>query len=76
MNTNPDDLSQTSIEADAQVPSFSVLEGTGGAEPLSRTDKSDIKKNIDEKILTGSPTISFRTTRRPERERKQLHRSR
>ena len=65
VDANPDDLSQTSIEADAQVPSFSVLEGTGGAKPLSRTDKSDIKKNIDEKILTGSPTISFRTTGAP-----------
>jgi hypothetical protein len=67
-DVNPDDMSQTSIEATAQVPSFSVLEGTGGAKPLSRGDKADIKKNIDEKILKGSPAISFRTTGAPESE--------
>jgi polyisoprenoid-binding protein YceI len=65
-DVNPDDMSQTSIEATAQVPSFSVLEGTGGAKPLSRGDKADIKKNIDEKILKGSPGINFRTTGTPD----------
>ena len=65
-DVNPDDLSRTSIEGTAQVPSFSVLEGTGGTKALSRSDKADIKKNIDEKILNGSPTISFRTTGAPD----------
>jgi polyisoprenoid-binding protein YceI len=65
VDVNPDDMSQTSIEATAQVPSFNVLEGTGGAKPLSRGDKADIKKNIDEKILKGSPSISFRSTGAP-----------
>ena len=65
VDVNPADMSQTSIEATAQVPSFSVLEGVGGAKPLSRTDKSDIKKNIDEKILKGVPNVSFRSKGAP-----------
>jgi polyisoprenoid-binding protein YceI len=65
VDVNPDDPSQSSIEATAQVPSFNVVEGTGGAKALTRSDKADIKKNIDEKILTGSPTITFRTTGGP-----------
>ena len=65
VDVNPDDLSQSSIEATAQVPSFNVLEGTGGARPLSRGDKADIKKNIDDKILKGAPTISFRSMGTP-----------
>ena len=62
VDVNPEDPGQSSVEATAQVPSFSVLEGTGGAKDLSRGDKADIKKNIDEKILSGSPTITFRST--------------
>lgn len=65
VDVNPDDLSQSAIEATAEVPSFSVLEGTGGTKPLSRGDKADIKKNIDEKILKGTSTISFRSTGAP-----------
>ncbi len=65
VDVNPEDLSQSSIEATAQVPSFSVIEGTGGAKPLSQGDKADIKKNITEKVLTGSPSISFRSTGTP-----------
>ncbi|MGH8976087.1 MAG: YceI family protein [Acidimicrobiia bacterium] len=61
VDVNPDDPGQSSIEATAQVPSFSVIEGTGGAKALSRGDKADIKRNIDEKILNGSP-ITFRST--------------
>jgi polyisoprenoid-binding protein YceI len=62
VDVNPGDPGQSSIEATAAVPSFSVIEGTGGAKALTRTDRADIKKNIDEKILAGSPTITFRST--------------
>ena len=62
VDVDPDDPGASSVEVTAQVPSFSVLEGVGGAKALTRTDKSDIRKNINEKILTGSPTITFRST--------------
>ncbi len=65
VDANPDDPGQSSVEATAQVPSFSVIEGTGGAKALTRTDKADIKKNIDEKILKGASTITFRSTGTP-----------
>jgi polyisoprenoid-binding protein YceI len=62
VDVNPEDPGQSSIEATAQVPSFSVIEGTGGAKALSQPDKAEIKKNITDKVLTGSPTITFRST--------------
>ena len=61
VDAHPDDLSQSSVEATAEVPSFTVVEGTGGTKPLTRTDKADIKKNIDEKILKDTSTITFRS---------------
>jgi polyisoprenoid-binding protein YceI len=60
VNVDPDDLSRSTLEATAEVGSFSVKEGVGGVKPLSRSDMSDIKKNID-KIL-AFPTITFRST--------------
>ncbi|MGH9038828.1 MAG: YceI family protein, partial [Acidimicrobiia bacterium] len=65
VEANPDDLSQSSIEATAEVPSFSVIEGVGGAKPLSRSDIGDIKKNIDEKILKGVGPITLRSKGEP-----------
>ncbi len=61
---DPSDLSRTQIEASAEVPSFSIIEATGGAKPLGRSDRSDIKKNIEEKVLNTArfPSISFRST--------------
>jgi len=61
VEVDPDDLSRTSIEATADVGSFSVVEGVGGVKPLSRSDMSDIKKNITDKILTF-PTMTYSST--------------
>jgi hypothetical protein len=47
-----------SIKLTADPSSLAVIEGSGGAKPLSDKDKGDIKKSIDGKIL-GSSQISF-----------------
>jgi len=59
-----EDLSRSTLEASAEVSSFTILEATGGAKPLSRSDRADIKKNIEEKILDARrfPTITFKST--------------
>jgi polyisoprenoid-binding protein YceI len=64
LTVDGEDLSKSTIEASAQVPSFSVFEATGGAKPLSRGDQSDIKRNIEEKVLStrSHPSIDFRST--------------
>lgn len=41
--------------------SIEVVQGSGGAKPLSDRDRRDIKKNILEKVL-GSSHISFRSS--------------
>ncbi len=61
INVDADDLSRSTLEATAEVGSFSVKEGVGGVKPLSRSDMADIKKNITDKILTF-PTMTFRST--------------
>ncbi|MDB5068255.1 MAG: YceI family protein, partial [Chloroflexi bacterium] len=40
---------------------LNVVEGHGGATPLSDKDRADIKKNIAQKVLT-SGTVSFKST--------------
>ncbi len=47
-----------SIKLNADPSSLEVVEGSGGAKPLSDKDKGDIKKSIDKKVL-GSSQISF-----------------
>jgi len=47
-----------SISLTADPGSVEVIEGSGGAKPLSDKDKSDIKKSISGKVL-GSQQISF-----------------
>lgn len=47
-----------SIKLTADPSSLEVVEGSGGAKPLSDKDKGDIKKSIDKKVL-GSSQISF-----------------
>ena len=56
-----EDPSSTTITASANVGSLNPLEGVGGVKPLSDGDKSDIRKNITQKVLT-SPEITFRST--------------
>jgi polyisoprenoid-binding protein YceI len=64
VNVDPADLSGSSLEATAEVGSFSILEAIGGAKALSRGDQADIKRNIEEKILDARrfPTIDFHST--------------
>jgi len=47
-----------SIKLTADPGSLEVIEGSGGAKPLSDKDKTDIKKSIGGKVL-GSSQISF-----------------
>jgi polyisoprenoid-binding protein YceI len=54
------DVDGESIELTADPGSVNVLEGSGGAKPLSDKDKGDIKKSILDKVL-GSSQISFKS---------------
>ncbi|HVF78034.1 MAG TPA: YceI family protein [Solirubrobacteraceae bacterium] len=49
-----------SIKLTADPGSFEVIEGKGGAKPLSDKDKGEIKKSISSKVL-GSSQISFQS---------------
>jgi polyisoprenoid-binding protein YceI len=61
---DPSDLGSSSLEATASVASFSIVEAIGGAKALTRGDRADIKRNIEEKILDARrfPNVSLRTT--------------
>lgn len=50
-----------SIKLTADPGSIDVIEGKGGAKPLSDKDKADIKKSITGKVL-GSSQISFQSS--------------
>ena len=50
-----------SITLTADPASMEVIEGSGGAKPLTDDDKEDIKKSITDKVL-GSDQISFQST--------------
>jgi|SRR5215218_146772 len=50
-----------SIKLTADPGSLEVIEGTGGAKPLSDKDKAEIKKSISGKVL-GSSQISFQSS--------------
>ncbi len=55
-----EDPADTNITASADVGSFQVREGKGGVKALTEDDKSEIKDNITNKILT-QPDISFQS---------------
>jgi hypothetical protein len=55
------DLSQSSLQLDADARSLYPREGMGGIKPLTDKDREEIRKNIDEKVLGGEP-ISFRSS--------------
>lgn len=59
-----DDPAKSTLTATAKTASIEVKEGTGGMKSLSDKDKTDIKKNIHEKVLKTSQNgeISFRST--------------
>jgi polyisoprenoid-binding protein YceI len=58
---DPDDISKSSVTATIDPGSIEVLEGTGGAMPLSDKDRADIRKNLTQKVFT-SGSIDFRST--------------
>src|SRR5690348_13703842 len=64
LTVDPTDPSGTTLEATADVTSFSIVDSSGGAKPLTRSDRADIRRNIEEKILDSRrfPSISFRST--------------
>ena len=56
-----EDWARSSVELSADPRSLEVREGLHGVKPLSDKDRSEIRKNIDEKVLGGQP-IAFRST--------------
>src|SRR6478752_9158454 len=48
---DPADPAGSSVTVEADVESFEVREGTGGVKPLSDSDRREIKKILQEKIL-------------------------
>jgi polyisoprenoid-binding protein YceI len=59
-----DDITRSSASATIDGPSLEVIEGRGGAIPLSDKDRADIRKNIAQKVLQldRHPEITFRST--------------
>jgi polyisoprenoid-binding protein YceI len=55
------ELAESKVELSADPRSLEVREGVGGVKPLTEKDRSEIRKNIDEKVLQGRP-ISFRSS--------------
>lgn len=59
---DPNDVSQSTLNASADIGSFEVREGVGGLKPLTDSDRADIKQTIENKILDPSQEITFRST--------------
>jgi len=61
---DPGDLTRSSVSTTVDASSLEVLEGRGGAIPLSEKDRADIRKNIAQKVLQVDrhPQITFRST--------------
>lgn len=55
------DLTDWTVELNADARSLEVREGVRGLKPLTDKDRSEIRKNIDDKVLRGQP-IAFRST--------------
>lgn len=55
----------SSVGVDAEVGSFEVREGTGGVKALTDSDRAEIKKTLQEKVLHADrhPLITFRSTK-------------
>ena len=56
-----DSTASSGVELTADSRSLEVREGLGGVKPLTDKDRSEIRKNIDEKVLRGQP-IAFRSS--------------
>lgn len=59
------DPAGSSVTVEVDAGSFEVREGTGGIKPLTDSDRREIKKNLQEKVLhvERHPAITFRSTR-------------
>jgi polyisoprenoid-binding protein YceI len=55
------DAASSTIQLSADPRSLHVREGVRGLKPLTDKDRSEIAKNIDDKVLHGQP-ISFRSS--------------
>jgi polyisoprenoid-binding protein YceI len=55
------DLTGSTVELNADARALEVREGVRGLKPLTDKDRSEIRKNIDDKLLQGQP-IAFRST--------------
>jgi polyisoprenoid-binding protein YceI len=55
------DLTASTVELNADPRSLEVREGVRGLKPLTDKDRSEIHRNIDEKVLRGQPIV-FRST--------------
>jgi polyisoprenoid-binding protein YceI len=56
-----DEGAPSSVELEVDPRSLQVREGLHGVKPLSDKDRSEIRKQIDEKVLRAQP-IAFRST--------------
>ena len=55
------DLTDWTVELNADARSLEVREGVRGLKPLTDKDRREIRQNIDDKVLQGRP-IAFRST--------------
>jgi polyisoprenoid-binding protein YceI len=58
------DPGRSSVQIDVRADTLEVVEGTGGVKPLTDSDRTDIKRNIRDRVLYTNqyPTITFRST--------------
>lgn len=61
---DPGDPASSSVTVEVAVDGLTVMSGTGGVKPLSDSDKRDIQRNIQRKVLHSDkhPTIRFAST--------------
>jgi polyisoprenoid-binding protein YceI len=51
------ELAESKVELSADARSLEVREGVRGVKPLTDKDRTEIRKNIDEKVLQGQPIV-------------------
>lgn len=62
---DPAEPVDSSVTVEVDAASFEVREGAGGVKPLTGSDRAEIKKNLQQKVLHTDrhPSITFRSTR-------------
>jgi YceI-like domain len=58
-----DDLTAATVSAELDLGSFVVREGTGGARPLTDSDRRDIESTMRKILGGGAATAAFQSTR-------------